>query len=182
MPGSNAREAFNAYADPLKAVFRCVTAEPLRKERLLNQPNQDGILLEHFFFINAPVRLKARNRNYAFHFDQYYRVLWISDSAFYKVATRSYSYIIEDEQTHNELFAFHWAPESRVTIPHLHLGFGVQAHGLPLDNKAHIPTGRVPVEDVISFLIHDLNVEPLCDNADEIIGRARERFMEHKSW
>jgi hypothetical protein len=182
LPGRTARDAFNAYAEPLKAVFRCITTEPLRRIRLADQPNENGIPLEHFFFANAPVRLKARQRNYALHFDQYYRVVWIADSDFYKVTTQSYSYVIEDGETKKELFVFHWHPHSKVTAPHVHIGFGLQGHGLPIDNKAHIPTGRVPVEDIVSFLIHDLNVEPLCDNTMEIIARARERFIEHKSW
>lgn len=53
----------------------------------------------------------------------------------------------------------------------------------PVGNRAHVPTGRVPIEDVVTFLIEELEVETSPEReTSEIIARARERFMEHKSW
>lgn len=182
MPGRTTAEAFNAYAEPLNSVFHCITEEPLRKEVLREHPNEDGIFLEEFYFIHSPVRLKAPDLSFAFTFEQYFRILWSPDHSAYKVKTESYTYEIEAWETHHELFSFHWEPHSKVSIPHLHLGFGMRGHELPIDNKAHIPSGRVPVEDVVAFLIKELKIEPICENWEEIIGRARERFIEHKSW
>jgi len=73
--------------------------------------------------------------------------------------------------------------DSKVTMPPMHIGFGMKGYGPPIGNRAHIPTGRVPVEDVITFLIRELEVQSFPDGAaSNIIARARERFMEHKSW
>ena len=145
-------------------------------------PNEDGISLEHFLFINSPVRLKRPEKNLTFTFEQYYRIRWAGEDDKYRIKTESYTYEIEEEETNHELFAFHWEPHSTVTIPHLHLGFGLGQHDLPIDNKAHIPSGRVPVEDVVHFLIRELNVVPIVNNWADTIARSRERFMEHKTW
>ncbi|MGH9656463.1 MAG: hypothetical protein ACRD6B_23730 [Bryobacteraceae bacterium] len=181
MPGQTPQGAFDTYADPLKAVFGCITRQPLRREILKNRRNTAGIPLEHFFFANAPVRLKAADRNYALIFDQFYRVLLMPDET-YRVKTQSYTYEIEDEATRHELFAFHWEPHSAIAFPHLHIGFGLRGHDLPIDNKAHIPSGRVALEDVVLFAIRELKVKSLRVDWEEIIGRARERFFEHRSW
>lgn len=157
MPGQTPQGAFDAYADPLKAVFSCITRQPLRREILKNRRNAAGIPLEHFFFANAPVRLKAADRNFALTFDQFYRVLLMPD------------------ETYRE-------PHSAIAFPHMHIGFGLRGHDLPIDNKAHIPSGRVALEDVVLFAIRELKVKPLRENWEEIIGRARERFFEHRSW
>lgn len=181
MPGRTPREAFDSYADPLKAVFGCITHEPLRREILKNRQNAAGISMEHFFFANAPVRLKTADRNYALTFDQYYRVVRTAEGI-YRVKTESYTYEIEDEESRHELFAFHWEPHSAIAFPHMHIGFVLRGHELPIDNKAHIPTGRVAVEDVVLFTLRELSVKPLREDWEEVIGRARERFFEYRSW
>lgn len=51
-----------------------------------------------------------------------------------------------------------------------------------MNNKAHIPTGRVPVEDIVSFLISELGVTPLNPDWEKIIQEKRHDFMSNKSW
>lgn len=54
-------------------------------------------------------------------------------------------------------------------FPHLHLGAGsgVSREGL---QKAHIPTGRVELEDVLLMAIRELGVRPRRDDWQEILG------------
>jgi hypothetical protein len=58
------------------------------------------------------------------------------------------------------LLAYHWHPVglSHVTTPHLHLGGSLA--GIDL-SKAHLPTGVVPLQEILRFAIVDLGVEPL---------------------
>jgi hypothetical protein len=111
-----------------------------------------------------------------FDFSQYFRIVWNSEISSYNVKTVSYTYEIEDEETRHELLAFHWEPESphsTVKIPHLHLGFVLADKALPFNNKAHIPSGRVALEDVVSFLIADLKVSSLNSNWESLLRHSR---------
>jgi hypothetical protein len=80
------------------------------------------------------------------------------------------------------LFCFHWEPHSTVKYPHVHLGFAAKGHGLPIDNKAHIPSGRVAVEDIVTFLVSDLGVKPLKEDWADILAAERLTFIHKKHW
>jgi hypothetical protein len=118
-----------------------------------------------------------------FYFSQFFRI--VRNGPEYRVKTEAYTYEIEDEKSHHELFAFHWeptAPNSKITIPHMHLGFALKDSGLRIDNKAHMPTGRVAIEDVVSFLMLELKVAPLDPKWGQIVQEKRAAFMANKSW
>jgi len=100
----------------------------------------------------------------------------------YTVRTESYVYEVLDLVTKKDVFCFHWEPHSKVKYPHLHLGFATKGHGLPLDNKAHILSGRVALEDLVTFLISDMGVKPLKDNWAGILAAERQKFMSTKTW
>ncbi|MCU1318985.1 MAG: hypothetical protein JWP98_503 [Edaphobacter sp.] len=164
--------AFDLYADPLRSVLSCVTSEPLFRRR-----SED---VEEFFFVNSPVKIAGSGLLLAI--SQYFRVVDNKASGECVVKTESYVYEILDSVTHKDVFCFHWEPHSRVQYPHLHLGFATKGHGLPIDNKAHIPSGRVAVEDLVAFLISDLGVKPLKANWADILVVERQKFMNIKSW
>lgn len=181
MPGKTRNEAFEAYARPLKSALGCITRETLLRRTISKSEDRDGFPLQEFFFVNNPVRLK--NTGLAFNFSQYFRVAWHDPG--YKIATKAYTYEIEDEQSGHELFAFHWEPEapnSKITIPHMHIGFALRHATLRINNRAHIPAGRVPVEDVVYFLVTELGVAPLNSDWDRTIRESRRAFMDNKSW
>jgi hypothetical protein len=176
-------EAFDDYAKPLRAVLGGLIRETLLKATIPGSPDQFGNPLQRFFFVKSPVRLK--DSGLVFDFSQYFRIVWNSEISSYSVKTVSYTYEVEDETTHHELLAFHWEPESphsTLKIPHLHLGFVLAEKTLPFNNKAHIPSGRVPLEDVVSFLISDLKVSSLHSNWESLLSGTRELFMGRKAW
>lgn len=98
----------------------------------------------------------------------------------WKVATDSYAYTVSDDETlATELVAWHWHPASRLD-PHLHVGrshpdFGFWAH-------LHIPTGRVAFEDVMTFVLADLGVQPERDDWETVLADARAKFTSRRSW
>lgn len=49
-------------------------------------------------------------------------------------------------------------------------------------HRRHIPSGRVPLEDVIRWLITELEVVPIRENWEEILVETREKFMASQSW
>jgi hypothetical protein len=183
LPGKTPAEAFDLYAKPLKAVLGCLTRETLLRTPIPDSEDQNGNALQRFFFVKSPVLLK--DSGLAFDFSHYFRIVWNGETSTYRVKTISYTYEIEDEATRHEILAFHWEPDSprsRVKTPHLHLGFALRDKSLPFHNKAHIPSGRVPVEDVVSFLISDLQVTPLNSDWSAVIAAARHSFMNQKTW
>lgn len=153
------------------------------KRTIPGTEDQDGHAVQRFFFVNSPVRLK--NSELMFDFSYYFRIVQDRETSTYRVKTISYIYTIEDDVTRHEVLAFHWEPESprsKVKTPHLHIGFALADKALPFNNKAHIPSGRVPVEDVIHFLISDLKVIPLKIGWGTIIAVSRESFIRQKTW
>jgi hypothetical protein len=48
-------------------------------------------------------------------------------------------------------------------------------HTIPL-NEWHLPTGYVPIEDILRFCIVDLGVAPLSDDWDTVLRDSYERF------
>jgi hypothetical protein len=67
-----------------------------------------------------------------------------------------------DDADGREVLSFQWHPGGRspVTWPHLHLGAGAEVGRAEL-TSAHLPTGRVAIEEVLGLAISELGVEPL---------------------
>ncbi|MDQ3620290.1 MAG: hypothetical protein M3391_09215 [Actinomycetota bacterium] len=97
----------------------------------------------------------------------------------WKVKTDRYEYSLSRTETfENELLAFHWHPGSDPTTPHVH----VALEGHPNFHKAHVPTRRIFLEDVVRLVIEDFGVEPLCEDWAERLGDATDRVREFGSW
>jgi len=106
-------------------------------------------------------------------------------AAQYRVGTRAggrgwaatltaYRYDLWDRDG-REILSYHWHPFARspVTTPHLHLGVGV-ASWRPELATAHLPTGRVGLEDVLLLAIQGLGVPSLRDDWYTILAHNQE--------
>lgn len=119
------------------------------------------------------VRLRASVR-LDFFLSQTFRINPITaDNCHWDVEVSGYNYTFEVQRPHmapHELIAFHWHPDhnQRVRFPHVHLGYGAGElrHGL---DKAHIPTGRLTIADIVRFAITELGVEPMRGDWAEIL-------------
>jgi len=78
---------------------------------------------------------------------------------------------------------YHWHPtgHSDVTYPHLHLyaGAGTLHHNL---RKAHLPTARIAMEDVLRFVITQLRVIPLRGDWAVILTETQAAFEQWRLW
>lgn len=75
---------------------------------------------------------------------------------------------------------FHWHPDdgSNIWYPHIHprlAGSGRDRGGM------HIPSGRVLVEDVLTFA-HERGAVPLKDEWENIVSRNKERVAQEATW
>ena len=85
-----------------------------------------------------------------------------------------YWYTIETE-AEQEIIAYHWHPNApgEVTFPHVHLGYAVKVEDEAMA-KAHLPTGRVALEDVLRLAIRELGVRPLRTDWQEVLDATQE--------
>jgi hypothetical protein len=124
-----------------------------------------------------------------------FRVELVSEDADrWQVQTFAYSYLI----FHNdrEFIGYHWDDEAiaagAVRTPHVHFGKDLPHPGLPREDRdrlgslaaAHMPTGLIPVTEILRAAIRDLGVEPIRqqgDSQDAARARAERRFEEAES-
>lgn len=100
----------------------------------------------------------------------------------WKVTTATYYYqLLNDNE--KEILSYHWHPKEPNTysLPHLHLGSGstVTHGGL---RKAHLPTGRVAVEDILLLAILHLGVAPRRTDWEEVLNETKAKFEQYKTW
>jgi hypothetical protein len=71
-----------------------------------------------------------------------------------------------------ELVAYHWHPEdpNPIKTPHLHLSAGAQVQFAALA-QAHLPTGLVPLHDVLRLAIQDLGARPLRPDWFQVLSQ-----------
>jgi hypothetical protein len=114
-----------------------------------------------------------------------YEVVHTAESrAPYNVQSQRYAYEILDREG-REILVFHWHPHGagNVSTPHLHIS-GMRPIALPnrpdgtipapLDvSNAHLPTGRIVLEDVIGMLIRDIGVAPLEPAWESVLATNR---------
>lgn len=80
--------------------------------------------------------------------------------------TGAYLYTVNADRLRGELFGWHWHPVglSWCQSPHLHA---------PGEDGDHVPTGRVAFEQVVRWLIEELDVSPLRHDWADVFGRQR---------
>lgn len=101
----------------------------------------------------------------------------------WRVRTAGYQYTIETQNA-EEILGYHWHPTSASDVkePHLHLGSGARIGRAELETtKAHLPTGRVAMEDFIRLLIEVFDANPRRD-WKEVLKAGADRFRQFASW
>lgn len=176
MPARTASRAFAEFLEPLQAVASCITHGPILhdchhpadgKEHWLVFGGRDGIPLGR---TRASLRLEINQR---------FRL--VEADGKWRVTTTRYFYAVigRDER---EVLAYHWHPNvpSRAE-PHLHLSAGAGAL-LPILNGAHLPTGRIAIEDVVWLALRELRGTPLRPDHLEVLDQGRRAFAANRQW
>lgn len=109
----------------------------------------------------------------------------VEDPEGYRLRTRQYWYRIQMDADFRSRAALRWEYDSMTSVDHharhhAQLSTAVQLGEARLDlNKAHLPTGWVTIEEIIRFLIVDLEMQPPCGSAwPNIVGESERRFYE----
>jgi hypothetical protein len=113
---------------------------------------------------------------------QQYRIIEADEARGpWKVQTVAYAYVLQADD--RELIAFHWNPTGAgsVTRPHVHIGpAGGCTH--PALTRAHLPTGRIALEDILRLAIEELGVEPLRSDWSGILETTQSGYEEWRTW
>lgn len=121
-------------------------------------------------FLNRFRPEALRGEQLALRLAQQYRLLGSAHTPRqerWQVALSGYTYaIVAGGPEEAEIIAFHWHPERGdpdgrlVSWPHIHIG-DAELRRVHLTHRRHIPSGVIAIEDVLVFLLEDLNVAPL---------------------
>jgi hypothetical protein len=177
VPGDTPHAAVASYVRPLQVAISCVSNAVFG--------NRGGHFVSekpHVLTLsNGPVRLRRASGalDLVLSVSQQYRIVPWEDR--FRVHTLKYAYKIDNWTDGYEIMAYHWDPDGRAKYPHLHL-----SHGTPIGRNdllgAHLPTGRIALEDVIQFLIEFFEVVPARADWAECLEHSREQFRKHRTW
>jgi len=87
---------------------------------------------------------------------------------------KKYIYSVRDQE--GEVVAFHFHPDI-VPFCHLHI-----RRVPPPYAKAHYPSGRVSIEEVVAFVIREFGVPPCRSDYKAVLQSGFEKFAAWRTW
>jgi hypothetical protein len=184
MAGRTPAEAVNNFLAPLQRALACVTHEILSVGGGYHASPVDNPQQRHVLTLSNSPAVLGQDRRFALALIQHYRVVEGEGARGpWKVSTVAYYYTLRLASTSQEVLGYHWHPQGRsaVTYPHLHLheGTGAVKHNLL---KAHLPTGRIAVEDILRLAITHFEVIPLREDWETLLETTQDAFQQWRTW
>lgn len=178
MAGRTPAEAVGAFLAPLQQALDCLTPTVLNVSGgyyVADRPHAltlgDG----------DPVALSGEH-HLALSVAQNYRLVeFEGPRGPWKVQTTAYFY--ELRRGDRELLVYHWHPRgaSPYIKPHLHIGPGAEVGFAPLQG-AHVPTGRIALEEVLRLAITEFGARPRREDWDEVLERTQAGYEAWRTW
>lgn len=156
MAGRTEHEAVQSFIDPLQLALSCATRAVINVSGGYSRDKVHMLVLNR----GEAVRLQG-GAGIWLSIAQHYRVVeHEGPRGPWKVSTVGYLYALQDS-AQQEIVAYHWHPtsHSRVTYPHAHLGSAASIGRADLA-RAHLPTGRIAIEEVLRLAIEGFSVRP----------------------
>jgi len=179
LPGKTPKDAEWALVERLQRAFGCVTHERLSFSGGNYRATEPLVLL---LGDGSPIELHGAAR-VSLTFQMHYRIVEGEGvRGPWKTTTSGYLYGLDDADG-REILEYHWHPSghSEETSPHLHLGAGAHVGRAELPG-AHLPTGRVAVEDVLYLAITVFGVEPLHAAWQDVLADSKAAFEAYRTW
>lgn len=129
-----------------------------------------------------PVELGS-GTGFTIQVSQQYRVIENPDPREpWQVRTVAYHYTLGESEG-PEILSYQWHPNvpGSVSFPHLHVLHGARL-GRHEFERAHLPTGRVTLEDFVRLLIDDFAVPPAREDWEQALEESRREFESDRSW
>lgn len=182
MRGKSASIVLDAYLAGIRQALACVTAAHVRGQQFA------GVDVSHTLIVNGgnPVKLESRSGPLFFRVRQSYafREHKGSGAERWQLTTLEYTYTLFDASDGNQfnpdlnprIMAWHFHADEMGRSPtHLHVYEAITDR----DNafyESHMPTGRVSLEDVLTYLVIDLAVPPLREDWRAQLDETRQRY------
>ena len=180
MAGSSPRQAIQSVVKPLQLALSCVTDAQVVIDGDYNTPSKHvwaGARDEPF-----PLA-RDRGPSLRARISQGYRVVRAEEQrGLWKVTITAYHYTLEDSDS-REIISFQWHPAGAGALPypHVHLGHGAAVGRAELAG-AHIPTGRVALEQILRFAIEAFRLRPRRPDWRDVLFGTRRRFEQWRTW
>jgi hypothetical protein len=181
LAGASPKQAVENFLRPLQRALSCVTAA------VIDRQGGYDLRVTYALTVNGgePVRLARVNRpaDIAIRIAQQYRIVHAEgDRGPLKVQTVAYMYTLEAADG-REVFGYHWHPGSRspFSFPHLHLEAGAML-GRPELLRAHLPTGRVSVEEFLRLVIDSFDVRARRRDWCAVLQQTQAAFSKWRTW
>lgn len=163
----------------MQKTVSCVTASVLKPSKNGYERSEEPHILT---FPDDPATMGS-NDNLALSVRHYYYIVRSPDVyKRWKVQTAAYYYELQIGSG-QEILSYHWHPDgpSPVTFPHMHIG---TASGVTVDGilKAHFPTPRTALEDLLWMLIEDFGVRHRRRDWQRILERNRAGYVADRTW
>lgn len=179
-------DAVTGYLDPIAEVVACFTREIVLVSGWYPAVEPHALRVG----TGAPVALKT-SYGLTAQLRQRYEIERDPDTPRdWRIRTSEYAYeflVPDADAIGRRAFAYHWHPlgteATAVRYPHVHVGKAVSSTilGKPV-TELHFPSGRVSLEEVLTFAVNELHVEPLRDDFAVVLERTRRDFLAKRSW
>ena len=180
MAGSTPRQAVKNFVKPLQLALSCVTDAQIVTD------GDYSTVSEHVWVGAAgePFPLaRLRGSSLRARIRQSYRVVRAEGQRGpWKVKITAYHYTLE-EANRREIISFQWHPTGvgSLPYPHVHLGPAAAVGRGELEG-AHIPTGRVALEQTLRFAIEAFRLRPRRADWRDVLFWTRRRFEQWRTW
>jgi len=180
------RTAFEAVRDYTEAVQRVVACFASRTVAVEVKGGYFPADDPHALTVNRGLPLPIRgNGRLGVAIRQAYRIVQDPRSPHsFRISTAEYIYELDVDG--KEVLGFHWHPETTpdIVTPHLHVRAGSTGEhdAALLSPRAHIPTGRVAIEDVFRFLVREYHAQPARADWATILDETQATFEQLQTW
>lgn len=180
--GRTPAECFRPFTDHVSAL---VAATVTRRYPILGIGERGGDRMIVSFRQEGPVAVPITTSVGRLYFYLGQALEAVPEEGRFRLRTRKYWYRLQEAPELTEQATLRWEYDSE-TPSNAHCRHHIQA---PIDlelgagwlfmDRAHIPTGWVTMEEIIRFLIRDLEVRPPCGSDwPDVLAKSEKRFFE----
>ncbi len=178
LAGKSPHQAVRNFIEPLNRAISCVTQAVVSISPDGYNPDKTQ---PHVLVLNKgnPVKLRGNSSLYLTVIIHYRITTAEGELGPWKVSISAYYYEIQDGEQHT-LVAYHWHPNTKPSTPHLHLG---TASGVKkILGKAHFPTQRICLEEVLRFAMIELKVKPRKKDWQGVLEKTQMAYEKYRTW
>lgn len=176
MAGRTPHDAFNAFIGPIERAASCLGSVKVQ----ISPGGSTAPNTRHSWSLNGMTGFTVNG----WHLEANMSYEIIRDEAPgrgpWRVRTLQYRYRLAI--TGNDVFRLHWHPNGRspVTYPHLHAALEPKDR-IPASLDAHLPTGRMTLEDALRWAF-ELGMPAARSDWAKRLADAEAAHLQHRSW